>query len=205
MQEVNFVQIISKYVPISSISKLWYFFDNNIVDLKITRDRVTKYGDFRHPNPVNSMPRITVNGGLNQYSFLITLLHEIAHYKVYNDYNKTKKPHGIEWKKAFQQTVVPFINSGVFPQPLEGVFRQHMQNPRASTHSDINLLRCLNLYDKSINNNTTNLEDIPNGEKFAFKGRVFEKGEKRRTRFMCKDMNNNNKYTINALAKVEKI
>ena len=204
MREVDFVKAISSFVPIDSIPKLWYFFDNNKVHLKITRDRKTKYGDFRDSIAKSKLPQISVNGGINQYSFLITLLHEIAHYKVYEKFKRNAKPHGIEWKIAFQQTIAPYINSEIFPQPLEGVLRQHMQNPRASTHGDISLLRCLNTYDsKDINSNITTLEEIRGGDKFAFRGKVFEKREKRRTRFICIDLDSNRKYTISALATVE--
>ena len=203
MQEAEFVNIISRYAPMDSIGSLWHFFNNNAVNLRISKDRTTKYGDFRHSVRKNDIPVISINGGLNQYSFLITLLHEIAHYKVYKQYNRLTQPHGIEWKRAFQQSIAPYINSGIFPQPLEGVLRQHMQNPRASTHGDQNLLRTLNIYDKTITNSLLNLEELRFGEKFAFKGKVFIKGEKRRTRFMCTDVNTDKKYTINALAKVE--
>ena len=204
MQEVDFVNAISPFVPNESIPRLWNFFDNNLVHLKIARDRKTKYGDFRDTNAKNRFPRISINGGLNQYSFLITLLHEIAHFKVFEKYKRRVKPHGIEWKFAFQNTMAPYINGGIFPHPLEDVLRWHMQNPKASTHGDINLLRCLNTYDnKKLSSNSITLEEIGYGAKFAFRGHVFEKREKRRTRYMCVDFNSNKKYTISALATVE--
>ncbi len=205
MQEVDFVNIISRYVPLPAITELWKFFGSNVVNLKITKDRVTKFGDFRYSNGGTKVSQITVNGGLNKYSFLITLLHEMAHYKVYIQYSKACKPHGVEWKKAFQKIVAPFINSGIFPQPLETVYRKHMQNPRAATHSDMDLLRCLNLYNSESEVENIHLEDIAFGEKFAFKGRVFIKEEKRRTRYMCTDVNSKRKYTINGLATIEKV
>jgi len=203
MEEANFVSVISRYVPVESVSRLWYFFENNVVNLKVTQDRTTKYGDFRYSVRNNDVPQITVNGGLNQYSFLITLLHEIAHYNVHKYYERVSKPHGLEWKKAFQETLAPYINSGIFPRPLEYVLRIHMQNPRASTHGDQHLVKVLNTYDAPNNNNLIYLESLQAGQKFALNGRVFYKGIKRRTRYMCIEINTNKKYTINALANVE--
>ena len=205
MQEADFVNIISRYVPVDSIGSLWHFFKNNAVNLRISKDRTTKYGDFKHSLRKNDIPIISINGGLNQYSFLITLLHEIAHYKAYKQFRRLSQPHGIEWKRAFQQSIAPYINSGIFPQPLEGVLRQHMQNPRASTHGDQNLLRVLNIYDTPQLETIINLEELRFGDKFALNGKLFSKGEKRRTRYMCTEINTDKKYTINALAKVEQI
>ncbi len=203
MLKVNFVKAISTFVPSGSVALLWDFFDKNPVDLRITKDRITKYGDFRYPNSSKINPKITVNGGLNEFSFLITLLHEIAHFMVFKNYNSRVKPHGIEWKMEFQKVMLPYFNLGIFTQPLESVLRKHMANPKASTHADLDLVRCLLLYDKSTDSSITTLESLNIGNKFILNGRIFEKGEKRRTRYFCKDINTKNIFTINALAEVE--
>jgi len=207
MQESDFLNAISPFVPSKSKKYLWEFFDNNKVNLKITRDRKTKYGDFRHPNPSMPTPIISVNGGLNRYSFLITLLHEIAHYWVFKNYKSYKKPHGQEWKLHFQKTILPYFQENIFPEPLQSVLIEHMKNPKASTHSDLDLIRCLLLYDefKEDKNGNVFLESLDFDNKFIFRGRLFIKGNKRRTRFLCTEVNTNNKYTINALAEVLKI
>ena len=105
MQESDFVNIISRYVPIDSIGRLWHFFKNNAVNLRVSKDRTTKYGDFKHSLRKNDIPIISINGGLNQYSFLITLLHEIAHYKAYKQFNRLSQPHGINGKELFSKAL----------------------------------------------------------------------------------------------------
>ena len=38
--------------------------------------------------------RISVNGNLNKYSFLITLIHELAHLLTFTQYKNRVDPHG---------------------------------------------------------------------------------------------------------------
>lgn len=203
MLKADFVKAISTFVPSRAVSLLWDFFDKNPVDLRITKDRITKYGDFRFPTSTKINPKITVNGSLNEFSFLITILHEIAHYMVYKNYKSRVKPHGLEWKSEFQKIMIPYFNIGVFTQPLESVLRRHMANPKASTHADLDLVRCLLLYNKSIDSSIITLESLNYGDKFILNGRIFKKGEKRRTRYFCKDITTKNIFTINALAEVK--
>nr|WP_313791522.1 SprT-like domain-containing protein [Lacinutrix neustonica] len=53
---------------------------------------------------------MTINENLNHYKFLITLIHEIAHFEAYKAFGRYIKPHGLEWKRTFQKLMLPFIN-----------------------------------------------------------------------------------------------
>src|SRR5581483_8065026 len=68
------------------------------VMIKLTRGRLTKLGDYRAPLE-NEEHVITVNGDLNQYSFLITLLHELAHLTCFLKHRNKVAPHGPQWKQ----------------------------------------------------------------------------------------------------------
>ena len=48
------------------------------VHLTVARERKSILGDYRHRTHYQNH-RISVNGNLNKFSFLITLLHELAH------------------------------------------------------------------------------------------------------------------------------
>jgi SprT protein len=69
--------------------------------LKITKERSTKLGDYTSPRD-GLNHTITINHNLNQYSFFITLVHEIAHLHTFNKHRNTVAPHGQEWKQSFQ-------------------------------------------------------------------------------------------------------
>ncbi|MCB0399551.1 MAG: SprT-like domain-containing protein, partial [Winogradskyella sp.] len=68
--------------------------DNLVV--KVKQERKTKHGDYRQLP--NGKHQITVNANLNAYRFLITLVHEIAHFEAFTKYGRFIKPHGKEWK-----------------------------------------------------------------------------------------------------------
>jgi len=46
--------------------------------IRIAKPRKTKLGDFR-AGKIPAQTKISVNSDLNQFAFLITLLHEVAH------------------------------------------------------------------------------------------------------------------------------
>ena len=88
-----------------------YLIEQNNLSLKIVNQRETKHGDFR------KMPdgtfQITVNNNLNQYQFLLTLVHEIAHHITHQKFGRVQ-PHGKEWKKVFQHLMLPFLKPDIF-------------------------------------------------------------------------------------------
>ena len=88
------------YIPKAAHPQIKSLLETSKVDIVVTKQRQTKHGDFRfHPS---KKPMITVNDSLNPYRFLITLLHEIAHFRVSLEFGNRVKPHGVEWKRAFQ-------------------------------------------------------------------------------------------------------
>ena len=130
-----------QYVPEASKGQLREYLQKIPIEIKVTRQRLTKHGDFSLKT--NGMSLITVNDSLNPYRFLITLLHELAHYKVVKQFGHRVKPHGKEWKKAFQETLLPFLCPNVFPDPICSILARHMKNPKASTDRDFDLVMAL--------------------------------------------------------------
>ena len=104
------------YLPERAIAKCASLIAGHKVVIHVVRTRKTKHGDFRvqPKRPVS----ITINAMENPYRFLLTFLHEWAHYKVFTSYTFRKKPHGKEWKSAFQQMVAPFLEGEIFPESL---------------------------------------------------------------------------------------
>lgn len=193
--------ILHKYIPekaVPVISEWVYKYD---FKLRIKKSRSSKYGDYRPPvNGGNHL--ITINYDMNQYAFLITLVHEIAHLTNYNENKNKVKPHGEEWKKHYKQLMQPFLMPEIFPNDVIGALRKYMGNPAASSCSDIELLRVLKKYDDR--NGTSLLEDIPVGATFRYnKKRSFVKGEKVRKRFKCIELPSKKEYLFNPLAEVE--
>src|SRR5210317_2059336 len=107
---------LQEYIPTASLSKVLKLLEHDNLVVKIKKERKTRHGDYmRLPNGKH---QITINSNLNKYRFLITLIHEIAHFEAYKTYGKFIKPHGIEWKHTFQHLVLPFLNPEIFPNNL---------------------------------------------------------------------------------------
>lgn len=199
MTQEEYAKALCEFVPeeVSSILTKWIFEYN--IHLTISRDRKTKLGDFRINNRDNLL-RISVNGGLNPYAFIITLVHEIAHAVVHIKY-RYAKPHGIEWKKEYQKLMVEIFARNVFPKDINSALANYMRNPKASSNADKRLYMALRKYDDN-KHNVTYLQDLEEGAEFILQNRLFRKGKKRRTRFNCIEIGSNREYTVNALAEV---
>ena len=91
---------IFDFVPKKSIIHIKKLLVGKKIIFLIKNKRKTKHGDFKIKG--DERAQITLNRTNNKYQFLITLLHEIAHYETYIKYGNNVKPHGVEWKNNFR-------------------------------------------------------------------------------------------------------
>lgn len=173
--------------------------DENL-EIKVKKERKTRHGDYcKLPNGKH---QITINSNLNEYRFLVTLIHEIAHLKAYQSFGRLIKPHGKEWKRTFQHLMLPFLRPDIFPNDLLPLLANHFKNPKASSDTDSNLALALKSYDDD--NDKTFVFEIPEGVTFKlYNGRIFKRGAKRRKRFECLELNSGKLYLFNPNAEVE--
>lgn len=195
--------ILANYLPDRSLDLVLNLFATYKVKFRIVKPRKSKLGDFRVDSR-KSTPEITVNGNLNQYSFLITTVHEFAHLKTYLEHHFRVSPHGVEWKKNYVQLMLPFLENGLLPKDIEAALIRSFVNVKASSCSDTNLHRVLRNYDARDIDEVV-LEQLSKNSTFVLEGRRFQKGNLRRTRFMCEDVVSGRKYLISALATVKQI
>ncbi len=202
MEKDSFLYNLGKHIPDGAQPMIWDLIKDYNFVLTITRDRVTKNGDYRIPMRSKEPHKISVNGTLNPYAFLLTLLHEIAHMIAFENYGKHIKPHGIQWKKTFSEIAGPFLIKKVWPEDVTEILLDYFRNPKASSAGHRQLARVLRKYEPQ---GDIYLEDIPVGAVFSIKsqrGRWFLKGNQRRTRFLCKEIESGKEYTIHGMAKV---
>jgi len=194
-------KVLTKYVPEAYISILINLLVNNKVRFKIVPPRSTKLGDFRPGNQFQ-LPQITVNGNLNPYAFLITALHEFAHYITFEKYANKVSPHGMEWKHEFKLLLEPIIYHAEFPVNIRAALEKSINNLKASSCSDTLLSRELAKFDRDMDAFQL-LESIPLGSQFLLKNKVFYKGELRRKRFLCTEILTKRNYLVSGIAKVK--
>jgi len=196
------VDTLQDFIPKAAYEQVTQLLLHDNLVVKIKKERKTRHGDYRRLP--NGKHQITINSNLNTYRFLITLIHEIAHFEAYNTYGKTIKPHGPEWKSVFQHLMLPFIRPEIFPTDVLPLLAMHFKNPKASSDSDPVLALKLKQYDAP--NGKTFIFEVPLGAMFRlYNGKLFRKGSKRRTRFECTELASGRLYVFNPNAEVELI
>ena len=194
--------ILLKYLPEPSIDKVIHTLTEHKVQLKITRQRIGKLGDYRF-DKLRNCHRISMNYNLEPYHFLITLLHEFAHMLVQERYSRRPKPHGPEWNQAFCEIAAPYLSDGVFPDSLAQAFARHLRKGVASTSSDPVLAAALAAAGGTMAPLT--LASLNPGTQFRFRGKVFKKMERKRTRYLCFCLSDTRVYLISQWAPIEAI
>ncbi len=192
---------ISGFVPDNCVKDINNLLDGHKVILQVKQFRGLKLGEFVVNNKTGKM-KISINETLDKYSFLITLVHEIAHLYVWEKHQYKKiKPHGKEWKTTFNTLMHIFINKNIFPYEIECALRQYLLNPGASTFSSVELVSSLMPYSKS--NKNTRLEQLPDDAEFILlNGMRMRKIRILRKRYECLCLDNNRNYTISPFAEV---
>lgn len=194
-------EILKKYLPEETVVLISEWIIEFDFKLKITKERKTRLGDYTSPRG-DLNHTITINYNLNKYAFLITLVHEVAHLVTFNEHKNSVNPHGTEWKRNFQKLMQPFLTPDIFPLEVFAALRKYLQNPAASSCSDIHLLRTLKLHDED--NSSIFLEHLPIHTVFLYNGsRVFKKGERIRKRYKCVEIKSGTVFLFNPITEVE--
>lgn len=198
------LELLKRYFPEAAVTTVGEMFTQRRFKLYFKRPRSSKLGDFRPPRTKNGICSITLNMDLNPYQMLITYVHEVAHYDVYQQHGARKvKPHGTEWQKQFATLLQPLMTENIFPQDVIAALQKHLQHIKASSTADLNLKRVLQKYDQHAETLQT-VESLPAGARFTLKNNlVFQKGEKQRTRYKCYCESNGRWYFVSALAEVQ--
>lgn len=191
---------LKSYIPDTAVAQVMALLDHDDLTVTVKNERKTRHGDYKRLP--NGKHEITINSNLNSYRFLITLIHEIAHFEAYKTFGKNIKPHGKAWKQTFQKLMLPFLNPSIFPIDLLPLLANHFKNPKASSDTDIKLALALKQFDPQ--NNKTYVFEIPFGQTFKlYNGKIFKKGNKRVKRIECVEIKTGKLYLFNPNAEVD--
>jgi hypothetical protein len=196
---INYLQ---NYLPPNSFDAVLNYLHQYKVHLTITKERRSILGDYRHRTHFENH-RISVNGNLNKYSFLITLVHEIAHLLTFEQFGRNVQAHGSEWKRIYAGLLDQFLKNKIFPDPVEKELMISLRNPAASSCAEDGLIRVLRKFDEKESHHRL-VEEIPLHTLFkTYDGRIFQKGEKLRKRFKCKEVKTGRDYLFSPVYEVE--
>lgn len=198
------IGLLNNYLPAGTYEPVLDYLRRFKVHLTIAKERKSVLGDYRHRTHQDNH-RISVNGNLNKYSFLITLLHEIAHLLTFEQHGNKVLAHGREWKTLYSRLLDQFLQHNIFPPDIKAELLQSLQNPAASTCAEDGLLRVLRRYDAKESHNRLIEELITNALFRIDDGRIFQKKEKLRKRFKCVEVKTGKVYLFSPVYEVEEV
>ena len=199
------MQALANYLPEGSFEPVVQYIHFYKVHLTVTKKRKSVLGDYRH-SLMDKHHRITVNGNLNKYEFLITLLHELAHLLTFEQFKHKAEAHGKEWKIHYSQLLIDFVQRKIFPSDIEKALQKSIINPAATANGETELLLVLRKYDVQKKDGIYHLAELTEGSLFITEnGRVFKNGAKRRKRFECMEIKTGHLYSFSPVSEVKLI
>lgn len=201
MNEVE--ESLPEYLPENCCKLVYSYLPKKNLKISIVNDRVTKLGDFRSISRIHRYHRISLNGGLNKYSFLITFLHELAHLYVFEKYGHKAKPHGCEWQLEYTKLIFPILEQHLLPDDLHNALFKHFPLPTASANADLVLMQALKKYDYKPA--VLTLKDIFDNEQFLYNGNVYQRIKKLRSYYYCIRVLDKKPYRIHAFVEVHRL
>jgi SprT protein len=197
----HLTKLIASFVPLGTEPLLVQWILDYKIILTVTEKRTSILGDYRHPFGKQGH-RITVNGDLNAYAFLITFVHEMAHLFVWLENKNSVKAHGNEWKNTYSKLMKEyFLNKNIFPEELEFKLLSYFKNPAATSCTDEKLNKALRKYDR---NPALLLEELELNAVFKTDdGKTFRKGKRLRKRFVCEEIKTKRIYLFSPMAEIK--
>ena len=197
------LQALKAYLPEGAFEPVLALIHQYKLHLTVTKARKSVLGDYRHPR-MGANHKISVNGNLNQYEFLITLLHELGHLLCYEQYKNRVDAHGKEWKYLYGLLLSDFIQRDIFPIDIKKSLKKTILNPAATANGETALLLVLRKYDIVKKEGMAFVAHLPDGALFETeKGKRFQKIKKRRIRIECVELATGHIYSFSGLTEVK--
>ncbi|MBL7813213.1 MAG: SprT-like domain-containing protein [Bacteroidetes bacterium] len=197
MKKEQLLHILHPFLPDGTHEYAVELLVRHSVQLHIKKPRSSKYGDYRPPMP-GERHRISLNKDLNPYAFLVTFMHEMAHLVNHETHKGMVSPHGMEWKRQFQEISKPMFERRVLPADVHQALGHYLSNPKASSCTSPLLFKTLRKYD--LQNDWVLVEEILPHTRFSTPdGKVFVKQKKNRTRYTCIEESTGKMYLVPAL------
>lgn len=198
------LEYLQKFIPAPAAPLILQYLNQYKVHLTVTRERKSVLGDYRHATHFKTH-RISINGNLNQYAFLITLIHELAHLVTFLQHGNRVQSHGKEWKQLYAVLLKSFLQLEIFPADIQQTLVKSLHDLPATSCADENLMRVLKKYDQK-ENGLVLVEQVQEGKLFDIgKGQLFKKGKKLRKRYQCTEVKTGKLYLFSPVYEVKAV
>ncbi len=192
---------LNSYLPEGAYHTVMQYLQHYKVHLTITKERRSVLGDYRFAVHGKNH-RISVNGNLNSFAFLITLLHELAHLIAFEKYGNRIAAHGKEWKRIYGEILHQFLLLNIFPGDIAIEIKATMHSPAAGSCAEDGLIRVLRKYDQKQDQKKLVEEIDVNGSFQTDDGRIFKRGDQLRKRIRCLEIKTGKIYLFSPVYEV---
>jgi len=192
---------LNSYLPSGAYHTVMQYLQHYKVHLTITKERRSVLGDYRFAVHGKNH-RISVNGNLNAFAFLITLLHELAHLIAFEKYGNRIASHGKEWKAVYGEILQQFLLLDLFPADIANEITITMRSPAAGSCAEDGLIRVLRKYDQKQDQKKLVEEIDVNGLFQTDDGRIFKRGNQLRKRIRCLEVKTGKIYLFSPVYEV---
>ena len=171
------------------------------IQFRLSGSRSTKHGDFRIPQ-AGKRAVITLNHDMHPVEFLITLAHEVAHFRIWKRFGRRVRPHGEEWKNEFRGMLRQLIEARILePEVSRALVQCYFKRERIGSGGCEAMYRALGLAGE--NAQIARVADVPEGAEFTLRnGRTFIKGPKMRNRYRCSEKISGRIYSVHPMAEI---
>lgn len=201
--EEKYRRILGNHLPPEAVAPIYDYLNRHRVHLHITRQRTSKLGDYRWPQKDHDFQEISINGDLNSYLFLWVFLHEAGHLETHLKYHDAT-PHGHEWQTEYARLLIGY--APLFPTEIQPLLNGLTRRIPLSRKLIRQIEELLHHYDPDYcPEEHLTLDRLQPGTRFRLKskpGILFESVERRRTRWLCRDVATGRSYTVAATAEV---
>jgi len=205
--EERYRRILSNHLPPQAVDWVYGYLDRYKIHFHITRGRATKLGDYRWPQGEHPYHEISINGDLNPYLFLWVFLHEAAHLETHQRYahsSPAPPPHGHEWQGEYAQLII--AHATFFPDEVQPLLKRYTRRIPLNRSVLRQIEETLHHYDPGYSDTPhLVLDDLPTGSTFRLTNKpdlCFVSLERRRTRWLCREVATGRTYTVNGRAEV---
>ena len=190
-------------LTLSAVERVYDYLNLHRVHFHITRGRASKLGDYRWPQGEHNYHEMSINGDLNPYLFLWVFLHEAAHLETHLKHPKVS-PHGHEWQQEYARLIDH--HAVLFPSEVQPLLQRYTRCIPLNRSILRQIEAMLHRYDPGYSDEEhLTLDGLPVGSRFRMKAKpdiLFESVERRRTRWLCRDVVTGRQYTVAATAEV---
>ena len=200
--EERYRRILGNHLPAQAVDWVYGYLDHYKVHFHITRERMSKLGDYRCPTPDRNFHEISINGDLNPWFFLWVFLHEAAHLETHMKH-KNVQPHGHEWQEEYRQLII--AHTDIYPSEVQALLKRYTRRIPLSHPVGKQIEAALHRYDPDYNPDRLTLDQLSVGTRFRLVHKpemLFETIAKRRTRWLCREVSSGRQYLVNGSAEV---